>query len=224
MNTSVKTLIGFLLLLTVALVYAFIHWPRQARVTSVPDSGISAGVSARPGALPSVADVSQEARTQDENEALVSRNIFAPLFRPPVQASVPDIQENQMESAPVLPAEILPPPRPIPIFLGKLRHAGQVKVFLSVAGEVYVVGPGDTFGPDSAYRLIEISSQNLTIKHNEDKDNFQIDAAEQPISVLSSSGTSYGEVMPPDEPTEIDVPIESGSSDKEVPIDKVVNE
>ena len=149
MNTSVKTLIGLLLLLAVALVYAFINWPRQARVTSVPDSGIPAGVSAKPGPLPPVADVSQVAQVPEENETLVSRNIFTPLFRLPVQTSLPDIQETQPERASVLPVAI-PPSRPMPVFLGKLRHAGQQKVFLSVAGEVYVVAPGDSFGSGNA--------------------------------------------------------------------------
>jgi hypothetical protein len=57
MNTSVKTLIGFLLLLAVALVYAYFSWPRQARVANVPASGISTGISVKPDASPPASEV-----------------------------------------------------------------------------------------------------------------------------------------------------------------------
>ncbi|MGE4545599.1 MAG: hypothetical protein AB7D06_15990 [Pedobacter sp.] len=223
MNTSVKTLIGFLLLLAVALVYAYFSWPRQTRVASVPAPGISTGISVKPDASPPAGEVLPKNQVPEERETLVNRNIFSPLFSLPAQASLPEIQESQTESAP-LPPVVLPPPTPTPVFLGKLRHAGRQKVFLSVEGEVYVVGPGDSFGADNTYRLLEIASQYLIVKYKEDKDTFQIETAEQPISLISSSGASYVEVMQPVEPTEINVPIEPGSLDKEVPIDNVIDE
>jgi hypothetical protein len=224
MNTSVKTLLCFLLLLAVALVYGFLNWPRQARVTHVPGVDSPTGISTKSGVLPSDSGSTQEDQVQEKNVTLVNRNIFAPLFSLPSRDSIPDIKTIPPESVSVLPVELPPPPRPLPIFLGKLRHAGRQKVFLSVEGKVYVVGPGDSFGNDNAYRLVEISSQNLLVKHQDDKENFQIDAAEQPISMLSSSGSSFVEPTQAVVPTEINVPVEPGRLDKEVPIDNVVDE
>lgn len=224
MNTSVKTLIGFLLLLAVALAYAFMNWPRQARLPSVAETEISTGVSGTSGSLRSGPGVSGVGQAFEETESLVNRNIFAPLFDHPSQAPLPDINAIQSGGVAAMPVEILPPPRPMPIFLGKLRHAGQQKVFLSVEGEVYVVGPGDSFGPDNTYRLVEILSQSLIVRHQEDKENLEIEAAEQPISVLSASGASNVETMTPDDQREMNVPVEPGRLDKEVPIDNVVDE
>lgn len=224
MNTSVKTLIGFSLLLVVALLYAYITWPRQARVTKVPASDMSTAIASNSGALPSSINISQEAPIPEENETLVNRNIFAPLFSLPLPSSMPDNQDTLSENSSALPVEVLPPPRPMPIFLGQLRHAGQQKVFLSIEGKVYVVGHDDSFGPDNAYRLVGISSESVIVKHRDDKNTFQIEAAEPPISVLSSSGSSYVEPMQPGDSTEISVPVEPERLDKEVPIDNVVDE
>lgn len=223
MNNSIKILTGFLGLLAVALVYAYLNWPRQSHVSLLPLSTPTAPVQIT-AALPSVPIDLQAPEVTPENATLVSHNIFAPLFTPPPQTSIPDIKQTNYPESVVGRVETIPPPRTRPVFLGKLQHAGLQRIFLSVEGEVYVVGLLDYFGPDNTYQLQEISLQSITVKHADDTESFQIEALEPPISVLSSSGVSPGPFLEKNGLMEANIPMDPGNLSKEVPIDNVIDE
>ncbi len=207
MTRSVKILIVFLSMLAVALVYAYINWPRQARVASRPATAPRAVVPSETADMPATNGVAlQEPEGGQDDSPVVIRNIFAPLFSVPARPARPAIK------TPVPPPDTVgsiepppPPPRPRPFFVGMLRYEGRQRVFFSFAGEVYVVGPGDRFGPDNKFRLLKVSPQSLTVQHDDDVDSFEIAAEEQPISILSAPGASYQE---PQAPMEAFVPSE----------------
>ncbi|MDK2848568.1 MAG: hypothetical protein PWP34_1921 [Desulfuromonadales bacterium] len=84
-----------------------------------------------------------------------------------------------------------------------------------------MLAPGERFGPGSAYRLLEISSQSLTIKRDGEEASQQIPIEEKPISMVTVPGSAPGMVERTLEPLEAKVPVESGELDEEVPIDEV---
>lgn len=227
MNKSVKVLLVLSGLLVLALYYAYVNWPRQSRVPRKEPSMSRPAATIEPR-LQKATETPEVAGEKKEPAVVVSHNIFAPLFPPPAPPKKPPKTITPAKSGgrpspgPVgdmVPP--LPPPRPRPVFLGALSYEGGQKVFLSVAGEVYVLAPGERFGPGNAYRLLEISSQSLTIKHDEEEASQQIPIEEKPISMVTVPGSAPGMVERTLEPLEAKVPVESGELDEEVPIDEV---
>lgn len=241
MSDSVKVLLILLAVLALAGIYAVLNWPRQARIAPGPPQ---TGVVVKPPRTPRAEGrpprpVTPEGEEQPDASPEVTHNIFAPLFASPP----PPVARTDFEPPVMPPPESLtppPPPRPVPEFLGLLRHEGGQRIFLSVEGEVFVVAPGGRFGPGNHYRLLAVTAQQLTVQHDEDEDSVQIPITEQPISILSSSGPSYLAPVPaaplpplePEAPEETEalkepeavVPPESGKPDEEVPLDQIIDE
>jgi hypothetical protein len=225
MNSSVKVLSVLAGLLAVALVYAYIQWPRQSRVA------MEARPVSRTVSLPAKIDSSSKSdalRGREEQKSDAgggTHNIFAPLFAPPVRVRKPaPVNTKPSHTAIRAVQPPVPAARPRPIFLGLLRHEGGQKAFLSVSGEVFVVGPGDRFGPDNSYRLLDISPQRLTVKDDREETSQQIAIEEPPVSVVASPGRPAGTSGKSFEPSKSDISVEAGALDEEVPIDEVTDE
>lgn len=213
MSNSGKTLLALLGVLALALVYAYINWPRQTRF-GIERSPVVSPVT---DVTPSASDVLGTSENEQGAPDHLTVNIFAPIFvpavAPPIAAGVEDSPQT------VVAAPVMPPPRPVPVFLGVLRHEGGQKAFLSLEGEVFVVAAGDLFGPENRYRLLDISAQYLTVKYDEEDASMQIPAAEPPVSVLPGPGTGNGIRIEPDATQPAGIPLQTEASEEEVPID-----
>lgn len=216
MSNGKKILLIFACLLGMSLIYAYLNWPRQARVTDTPPVQPRAQVSFPAGEGSPPGDGSPVEAPDGE-----VRNIFAPLFPAVVRpaASAVGKPRSVKPSMPAVAPPLAPavPTIPRPVFLGKLKHGGGKSVFLSVLGEVYIVKPGERFGPDMKYTLVEVGNQSLTIRHEEESAGYEIAAEEPPVSVLEPTGGKYRPGFEPLKPVQSFVPPEPQVMEQEGP-------
>jgi hypothetical protein len=193
MNRKSKLLILLLLLLGLALAYAWGNWPRRQHVSPSQPVGkaVRPADAPPPGQQPAERVPLELLEPPEAPEKPVTRNIFAPLFTPAKAVTrtdrAPSRQARQKppRRQPAAPAVTVPRP----VFLGLLQHAEGAKAFLEVAGEVFVVGPGERFGKAREYQLLELDAGGLRIAGAESNGSIFLPIEEQPVSVTGRSGS-----------------------------------
>ncbi len=183
-----------LVILGLAMTYAFWNAPRQARVASTVPAG-SAVKSPAPQKV-AILDEKRKVRLdllprKGEAFAAPERNIFRltevrpqPAPPPPVQPPPPPVVERPVVKPPPLPVK----PLPHFTFLGFLEKAGQKTVFLTSNNEIYLVKAGQQFGPGQEFQIAELTDENLVI--------HQV-AGGAPITVPLTSGASASSFAAP---------------------------
>lgn len=189
MNRQRLTLAILVGILIVALAYAFWATPRQQRVAA--PSSTPRPVSAQGEAPAEAGHVRLELLKPEKRDFPgFRRDIFhypaPPAPKPPprpVSAPLPP-------PAPKPPAIPEPAPEPeIPVavrrelarftFLGYLEKEGVKTIFLSAAGEIFVVKKGDRFGQDGEFHVTGLSPELLTIRQGDDPRSINIPLVEQ---------------------------------------------
>lgn len=174
MNRKRLLLFFLLVLLALSVGYAFWAAPRQQRIDAVRTATRQQMTALGSGQGLAAAD-----RQQVHFELLgeepvpfpgASRDIFN--FRQNVTAAAQPVPVPKPAPQPVVAST---PPRPIhravetkPLakftFLGFLEKGDQKVVFLSSQDEIYVVGPGEHFGRNMEFEVIDISENVLTVQ------------------------------------------------------------
>jgi len=178
MNRS-RMLLLLIVLLVGALWYAWQETPRQQRVSSESSDRGTDVIATDEAAETAIATLNLPA-DQAEDYSNPQRDLFRPLYRPPVVVRVPVAPPKPPPVVKPPPAPKPPPPpppvvrqpvreKPIPPLnvLGFLQKAEQMTVFLGTRqGDIYLVNKGDTFADDLLVRELDDSkiviSRNLT--------------------------------------------------------------
>lgn len=195
MNRKSKLLILLLLLLGLALAYAWGNWPRRQHVSPSQPVGeaVRPADAQSPGQQPAERVPLELLEPPAAPEKPVTRNIFAPLFTPAKAVTRADrVTSRQARQKPPRrqpTAPVVAAPAARPVFQGLLQHAEGAKAFLEVAGEVFVVGPGERFGKAQEYRLLELDAGGLRIAGAENNGIIFLPIEEQPVSVTGRSGS-----------------------------------
>jgi hypothetical protein len=192
MSRQKQLLIILLVGLALSMGYAFWAMPRQQRLPESATGTVTK--SARSAAAPQEENTLQVhlhllARDQQEVYRGFRRNIFAPLNRPAISASPP-------------PAVVVAPPVPVMVpvqtvdlaqqeqeevrrelarftFLGFLQKDAVKTVFLSSAGEIFVVKRGDRFGQGREFLITHISNEMLQVRQGDDPRIITVPLVEQ---------------------------------------------
>ena len=177
MNRKTWLLGGLALLLGLSLAYAWWATPRQERVTTKPAS--------RPRAL---AKSSAEAEKGKTSAPRVRLDIlegpgasFSEPSRDIFRLTTNAAASAQPEPDPVVEAVSFPPPPPLSsvaggtaeataaarfAYLGGLEKDGVKKIFLGVNGEIFIVQPGETFGPTGEFQVEEVTRDKLVVRQD----------------------------------------------------------
>ena len=174
-----RVILLLLIILSIAVAYAWIATPKQRRVTLGQDTSgqvksqhqeVSAAV------FPAVADLDFSAGG-DHSYQIPQKNLFGPLYLPPkvVKKTRPASRSGAKVIKPIVkPQTVVPgvvqPQGPKPIqplnVLGYLAKAGGNTVFLSSKqGEIYLVKEGDIFAADLVVR--NVSGREITISRRQ---------------------------------------------------------
>ena len=165
-----RIILLLLLVLCVAVGYAWIAMPKQRRVTpgqSAPYQTDRQRQKVSPASFPVIADLDFSGG-EDNSYQKPQRNLFAPLYLPPKAMKprpVAKVTKPVVRPQKVIPVIISPQgPKPIqPLnVLGYLSKAGEHTVFLaSEQGDIYLVKTGDTCADNLIVN--NISAQKITI-------------------------------------------------------------
>jgi len=168
MNRKKLLLCALLLVLLLALFYAFWASPRQERIAR---SGSS---SPRTTASPATSKGDDRVVRLDLLEQSggefkgIQRDLFGTLYPPPKVVKRPP--------PPVVvppPPPVVRPPTPVEIvrrelarftFMGYLRKQERWTIFLSAGSEIFLVQEGDRFGQNNQFHAVEITPQQLVIE------------------------------------------------------------
>lgn len=213
MNRQKLALFVLLIVLAVAVVYAFVRFPRQQQVPSRANpAGKGAVLRNAPAPAPKqgiVADAGTLHLELLQRESLSAvgyrRDIFSPLFKEEQKLStlkLPPPPPPLPKKAPghvVAPVQAPPPPPPPPtpaqldeaelgriVFLGFLKKGGERTVFLSRGGEIFVVKKGGFVG--SRFQVTDVTDEAITIKSLQADRQLVIPLMEN--RSLSTRGTS----------------------------------
>ncbi|PLX92218.1 MAG: hypothetical protein C0621_09885 [Desulfuromonas sp.] len=177
MIRSPRLLLILSIVFVAAMIYAYMSYPRQQRVTV--SSQRVALVTQTPQTLDSEKTVeSQEldltrlarkaSSSTKAKRDLFSYRLPAPVVKDALPPSLEPVSELQPETKPV--PVVSPPPPPAAsvrsvqiVFLGFLEKEGGRHVFLSADNDLFVVRPGEEFGHDRELTLISMSPQSLVI-------------------------------------------------------------
>ncbi|MDX9708948.1 MAG: hypothetical protein RBT64_05290 [Trichloromonas sp.] len=177
MNRKSWLLGGLALLLGLSLAYAWWATPRQERVTTKP--------AARPRALAKSSAGTETVKTSAPRVRLdilegPGASFSEPsrdIFRLTTNASV----SARPEPEPVVETVSFPPPPPLSsvagdaaaasaaarfAYLGGLEKDGVKKIFLGVNGEIFIVQPGETFGPTGEFQVEEVTRDKLVVRQD----------------------------------------------------------
>lgn len=188
---SQKRLLRILLVvLGIALAYAWWQTPRQEQLPPSAMAGKSSGRAASGKAA-------AQAETGVRLDLLVrdpapypgfQRDLFSPLYAVTVAPPAPP-------PPPPPPPPVLPPPPP-PIaptaglasataelarftFLGYLQKEGERTIFLTAADEIFLVKNGDSFGRSKQFQITELTADRLVIRQGEAPQPIVISLVEQ---------------------------------------------
>jgi len=163
-------LMGLVLVLILALIYAFWTNPRQERVASERGSGTS-----ERGASNRATSDERKVRLDLLEEKVgafkgIQRDLFGPLFPPPKVVKRPP---PPVVKPPPPPPPVIRPPTPVEIvrrdlarftFMGYLRKQERWTIFLSAGSEIFLVQEGDRFGQNNQFHAVEITPEQLVIE------------------------------------------------------------
>ncbi|MCW8859491.1 MAG: hypothetical protein OQK97_07290 [Deltaproteobacteria bacterium] len=167
-----RIILLLLVVLSVAIAYAWIATPKQRRVApgQAPlRQADSQRLDVTVSAFPAVADLDFSGGGDYPYQA-PQKNLFGPLYLPPKPNKPRPVRPAPKVTKPARPQKVTPvvvqPPGPKPIqpleVLGYLNKAGATTVFLSSKqGEVYLVKAGDMFAADLIVR--SVSDREITI-------------------------------------------------------------
>ncbi len=167
-----RIILLMVIVLGVAIFYAWIAMPKQRRVAS-HQFPLSQGQSQLPdgtvSVLPAIADLDFSGGGDHPYQAPL-KNLFGPLYLPPKPVKprpappAPRKPKPAVITQPIISVVQLPGPKPIqPLeVLGFLNKAGGTTVFLSSQqGEIYLVKAGDRFTADLV--VSSVSDREITI-------------------------------------------------------------
>ena len=168
-----RILIALLVLLCLALTYAWLTTPRQRRIPT-PSSRLSPPESETP-ALASLPVVRPLDFSDGQNSVYHApvKNLFGPLYLPPpvqkprpAATARPKPRPTRPEPQKIMPAARPSGPKPIPALtvLGYLSRGQHVTVFLAArTGEIYLVKQGDSFADGLVVQNID--TRGVTVVH-----------------------------------------------------------
>lgn len=197
-----KRLLGFLIpAFIIALIYGYLQMPRQERVTTgggkaVPRQekkqaqGDKTAVMGS-GGYPRLRSDLLEHKSQPYPG--VRRNLFSAAFLlEPEEVEVEIIPEELPEEVVPPIVEVTPPPPPPPPlpqeivrqelalykFVGFYKKGEKKTIFLSAAGEVFLVRKGDYLGRDRKYYVVNITDTSMELR-KEGAGDFSIKLTDQ---------------------------------------------
>jgi len=169
MNRKLVVLIALLVVLALALVYAFWTSPVQEQAVTSPSKHRSTASTPKKVAQDGLTVKLELLENDEEAFHGVKRDLFGPLFPPP------RIEKRPVAPPPVVappPPPVIKPPTPVEIvrrelskftFMGYLRKQDKWTIFLSSNGEIFLVQEGDRFGKNNQFHAVEITPEQLVI-------------------------------------------------------------
>ena len=166
MNRKKVVLLGLLVVLIMALIYAFFAMPKQER--AVREASVSQKASRN--AHNEHQRVKIELLEDQVGEFTgVQRDLFGPLFPPPKVVKRPP--PPPVVIAP--PPPVIKPPTPVEIvrrelarftFMGYLRKQERWTIFLSAGEDIFLVQEGDRFGRNNEFHAVAITPEQLVVE------------------------------------------------------------
>lgn len=204
MNRQKKTLLILLVLLLLAIGYAYLSMPAQQRAALKvrPESGVTTIGKKRPTDKKQLrVDLLEKAPTQYKGAA---RDIFN--YAPVKTAPAPKPKPKPTPPPVVKPVQ----PHPTPVvnqvvrqqlarftFLGFLVKDGERTVFLSRGEELFLVQEGAQFGDDNQFTALTISPEKMSISQSGDERTIDIQLVEKEPLIPTQNETEILRPTPP---------------------------
>ncbi len=126
------------------------------------------------------------------------RDLFSPLFtirpqvsKPAAPTPLPVIAAPPPQVVLAPPAPPLPPPVQFE-FLGFLQKEVEKTVFISAAGEIFIVKNGDRFGRERQFTVAELTADQLVIRQNDRLQPITLSLKETGNSAFSGGAPPRG--------------------------------
>lgn len=223
-----RIILLLLMVLCMAVIYAWIATPRERRVA--PGQGFTREVESQRddvtvSTFPAVADLDFSGDEDHPYQGL-EKNLFGPLYpspkqiKPRVVPPAPKVAKPVVKAQKVVPAVIASPgPKSIQPFdvLGYLNRGSDTTVFLSSQqGEIYLVKTGDMFAADLVVRSVSDREIVIARRHTDQQVVLRLGKAKSqrlPKVKFRSDRPEFKlpQQEPPDKPTP---GAESGSASK----------
>lgn len=202
MNRKPLILAVLLLILALSLGYSFIMTPRQNKVPPLAKGEFRRTATAAKGAAEGTSGLLRLDTAlldmRPEPFPGVKRNLFRSTSPPPL-APPPKVVTEATPQPVIPPPTVVAPPIVQPVetparalarftFLGYLQRGEARSIFLSSAGEIFVVHPGDRFGRRREFQVMTLSATQMVIRQGDDPRDIVVQLVEQ--APLTSATTS----------------------------------
>ena len=184
-----KRILGFLLpALIAALIYGYLQMPQQERVTTGDGKVNQPPQAKKKGPTQQTGSIGKEGYPRLRSDLLEHKSQPYPGVRRDLFSAVLTARQSEIEALPEELPEVIvppvvavapppPPPPPSPQevarqelskyqFVGFFKKGEKQTIFLSTAGEIFLVRKGEYLGRDRQYYVLNVTETTLELRKN----------------------------------------------------------